>query len=292
MSIRKIIQVLSLSFLFFSLPVMASAEADADVLLEAEDTHKTHNADDVAKELANPNTALASIVFKNQYKLYTGDLPDADDQNSAITLFQPVLPFPLESGSQIIFRPIIPITWNSPAGINFKNESGIADISFDLVYAPKAKNGWITALGIVSTLPTATNDALGKDKFTLGPDILFGRVTKEYVLGVHPSHQWDIAGSGDVGVSFSSVQLFALSLLGKGWVVGSDPTLTYDWKQDEWEIPINLIVSKTLIIGGRPWKFGTEINYFVDQNSDFGPKWMFSFNITPVIENGLVKLFQ
>jgi len=219
-------------------------------------------------------------------------LPDADDQNSAITSFQPVLPFPLESGSQIIFRPFIPITWSAPAGNNFKNKSGIADISFDLVYAPKAKNHWVTALGIVSTLPTATSDALGQDKFTLGPDILFGRVTDKYVLGIHPSHQWDVTGSGDVGVSFSSAQLFALSLLGNGWTVGTDPTINYDWKQDEWEIPINLIVSKTVILGGRPWKFGTEINYFVDQNSDFGPRWMFSFNITPVIENGLAKLFH
>ncbi len=33
-----------------------------------------------------------------------------------MTLFQPILPFPLESGSQIIFRPAIPIIWDSPTG--------------------------------------------------------------------------------------------------------------------------------------------------------------------------------
>ena len=293
MAIRKIIIALSLSFLFFSLPVMASEKANDEAGEEAKiETKETKTADEVAKELANPNTALASIVFKNQFTLFTGDLPEADDQNSVITLFQPVLPFPLESGAQIIFRPIIPITWNAPAGNNFKNKTGIADISFDLVYAPKAKNGWITALGIVSLLPTATNDDLGIDKLTLGPDILFGRVTKEYVLGIHPSHQWDIGGSGDEDVSFSSAQLFGLSLLGKGWTIGTNPTITYDWEQSEWEIPINLIVTKTVIIGGRPWKFGTEFNYYVDQDSDFGPRWMFSFNITPVIENGLAKWFK
>ncbi|MBW1749944.1 MAG: hypothetical protein JRJ37_04455, partial [Deltaproteobacteria bacterium] len=72
MTIIKKMHVLSLSLLFFSLPVMASAEAEVEAEVEAEETH---NADDVAKELANPNTTLASIVFKNQFTLFTGDLP-------------------------------------------------------------------------------------------------------------------------------------------------------------------------------------------------------------------------
>ena len=287
MSIRKIIHTLSLSFLlsisflFFPLPIMAGDEAE-----------KNLSADEVSKELANPNTTLASLVFKNQFRSFAGDLPDADDQTSAITLFQPILPFPLDSGSQIIFRPAIPIIWDSPAGNNFDSEAGIGDISFDLVYAPEAVNGWITALGIIGTLPTATNGKLGMDKLSLGPDILFGRVTKKYVLGINPSHQWDIAGSGDEDVSISKMQIFAALLLGKGWSFGSEPIINYDWEQEQWEIPINCIISKTVLIGGRPWKFGTEINYYVERNDDFSPRWMFGINITPVIKNGLVKFFQ
>jgi len=253
---------------------------------------KTVNAEDVAKELANPNTTLASLVFKNQFRSYAGDLPGADDQTSAITLFQPILPFPLDSGDQIIFRPAIPFIWDSPSGNNFSSESGIGDISFDLVYAPKSDDEYITAFGIVSTLPTASNDKLGNDKFTLGPDFLYGRVTDKSVLGIHPSHQWDIGGSGDKDISLTSMQIYAARLLGKGWLVGSEPIMTYDWEEKQWEIPVNLIASKTMVIGGRPWKIGAEINYYVERNDDFSPRWMFAVNITPVIENGLVKFFQ
>jgi hypothetical protein len=40
------------------------------------------SAEEVARELANPNNSLASLTFKNQYRLYTGDLPNADDQDN------------------------------------------------------------------------------------------------------------------------------------------------------------------------------------------------------------------
>ena len=36
------------------------------------------SADAVAKELANPNNSLANLTFKNQFRWYTGDLPNAD----------------------------------------------------------------------------------------------------------------------------------------------------------------------------------------------------------------------
>lgn len=68
------------------------------------------STDEVARELANPNNSLASLTFKNQYRAYTGDLPNADDQNNYTLLFQPVFPFtlkPTESGGKanLFIRP-------------------------------------------------------------------------------------------------------------------------------------------------------------------------------------------
>ncbi len=40
----------------------------------------TASADEIAAELANPNTPLASLTFKLQFRGFTGDLPNADDQ--------------------------------------------------------------------------------------------------------------------------------------------------------------------------------------------------------------------
>ena len=49
---------------------------------ESTGSEGSKSADEVAKELANPNTSLASLTFKNQYRWYTGDLPGADDQDA------------------------------------------------------------------------------------------------------------------------------------------------------------------------------------------------------------------
>ena len=60
------------------------------------------SAAETAKELANPNTALASLKFKNIYTTYKGDLPGADSETSFTMLFQPSLPFPLDNGGKVI----------------------------------------------------------------------------------------------------------------------------------------------------------------------------------------------
>lgn len=255
---------------------------------------KALTAEEAAKELANPNTPLASLNFKNQFRWFDGDLPNADGQSSYTMLFQPSLPFPLDNGGLVFFRPAIPLVANQPVpgGSGFNEESGIGDIVFDLAYAPKRDDGLLVAYGVVSSLPTATNDALGSDRFTLGPEILYGKLTKEYVLGVFPNHQWSIAGSGNKDISLTTIQVFASILPGGGWNYGSGPIINYDWKSEQWTVPLNFNFGKTIIWNKKPWKLSMEINYYVERADAFAPEWMIGFNITPVVKNGLTSWFK
>jgi len=136
------------------------------------------SAEEIARDLANPNTPLASLTFKFQFRTYEGDLPNADDQNGTTLLFQPTLPFPLTNGDKVLFRPAIPLQFDQPvynAGkLDFDDEFGLGDISFDLAYAKTTDKGLLLAGGIISTVPTATDDKLGKDRFTLGPEFMIG----------------------------------------------------------------------------------------------------------------------
>ena len=61
--------------------------------------------------------------------------------------------------------------------------------------------------------------------------------------------------------------------------------MDYDWVTDDWTIPLQIIGSRTIKVGGTPLLLELEINYYVDQPDEFGPKWMFGFNITPVVNN-------
>jgi hypothetical protein len=253
------------------------------------------SATELAAELSNPNTAVATLTFKNQFRWFEGDLPNADDQSSYTLLFQPALPFALDSGDKIIWRPAIPIVVDQPvfdpSTGGFEGETGLGDIVFDLAYAPKTDSGLLLAYGLITSLPTATNDALGTDRWTLGPEILIGMVNPKYIVGIFPSHQWDIAGSGDIDINLTSIQAFYTYLPGGGWNVGTAPIITYDWEAEQWTVPLQINAGKTVVLKGRPWKFSMELNYYIEKADSFGPEWMLSLNIAPVVKNGLARLF-
>ncbi|MDJ0835478.1 MAG: hypothetical protein QNK37_03115 [Acidobacteriota bacterium] len=254
------------------------------------------SADEIAAKLANPNGSLATLNFKLQYRTYDGDLPNACDQSSTTLLFQPALPFKRQDGSTVFFRPAIPIQLDSPvfdAGADdFDSEAGLGDIAFDLAYGKTSKSGFLWALGMIAAMPTATEDALGTDRWTLGPELLLGKLSKKYVLVFFPNHQWSLGDSEHADINLTSIQLTGTVLPGGGWNLGTSPLLTYDHESSQWSIPLNFSFGKTVIRGGRPWKLGMEANYFLEQPDAFGPEWFIGLSVAPVVENGLAKWFQ
>ncbi|ARN74374.1 hypothetical protein [Oceanicoccus sagamiensis] len=254
------------------------------------------SAETIARDLANPNTPLASLNFKYQYRTFDGDLPGANDQDGHLVLFQPTLPFPLDNGDKILFRPAVPIQIAQPVfdatKADFDDEQGIGDTSMDVAYAMTSDTGLLTALGVIATIPTATEDNLGNDKWTLGPEVLLGKIGKTYVVGAFPNHQWDVGGSGDKDINLTTMQLFGILLPGGGWNYGSTPIFSYDHETEEWTAPLNFTFGKTVINNGRPWKLSVEVNYYVESPDLFGPEWMIGLSIAPVVENGLAGWFK
>ncbi|MDD1823446.1 hypothetical protein LRP52_14715 [Photobacterium sp. ZSDE20] len=257
--------------------------------------NSNQTAEQAAKELANPNTAYASLNLKLQY---SGGYDGGGD--SFATVLQPTLPFPLDNGDKVIFRPAISYVQNDfnvnmPTSSQHMDQSGVSDVSFDLAYAPKMEGGTIAAFGLFASLPTGSSE-LTADQFAVGPEFMYGKVSAERVVGVFPSHLYGVSGNGadhsDTRINKTSTQLFWVELLEGGWTVGSAPTLSYDWNKDQAEIPLNISVSKTTVLNGRPWKFGIEVNYYIEKDEKTRPDFMLSFNISPVVENKLASLFD
>ncbi|MFZ3407879.1 hypothetical protein L2D52_09410 [Vibrio chagasii] len=263
------------------------------VAIANEESNQT--AEQAAKELANPNTAYASLNLKLQY---SGGYDGGGD--SFATVLQPTLPFPMENGDKIIFRPAISYVQNdfnvnTPISSQHMDQSGVSDISFDLAYAPKMEGGTIAAFGVFASLPTGSSE-LTADQFAVGPEFMYGKVSADRVVGVFPSHLYGVSGNGadysDTRINKTSTQLFWVELLEGGWTVGSAPTLSYDWNKEQAEIPLNISVSKTTVFNGRPWKFGIEANYYIEKDEKTRPDFMLSFNVSPVVENKLASLFD
>lgn len=252
------------------------------------------SADELAAELSNPNTAVATLTFKNQFRWFDGDLPNADSQSSYTLLFQPSLPFVLDSGDKIIWRPAVPLLLGQPVfehgESSFGSVDGLGDIVMDFAYAPSRDDGLLMAFGLITSLPTATND-LGSDRWTLGPEMLIAKSYSKGLYGIFPNHQWDVAGSGNAIINLTTIQPMFVYLPGGGWNVGTGPSITYDWESEQWTVPLQLNAGKTVVWGGRPWKLSVEVNYYIEKADTFGPKWMLSFNIAPVVKNGLASLF-
>ncbi|MCE2570263.1 hypothetical protein [Motilimonas eburnea] len=256
----------------------------AFVFVSSASADNKSNQAEVAKELANPNTAFASLNIKLQYNDgYQGG------GDNFTTVFQPSLPFPLENGDKVLFRPAISYIDND---FSENDKSGFSDISFDLAYAPNRSDNSIFAIGMIASLPTGSDEFSAK-QLAIGPEVLFGKVSAERVVGIFPNHLVGVAGSGidDGRVNKTSAQVFWTELLDQGWTMGSAPTFSYDWESDQAEIPINFSITKTSILGGRPWKVGIEANYYVEKAESTRPDFMIGFNITPVVENKLTALF-
>jgi hypothetical protein len=281
------------AFSFVSMLAPMAWSQNALVTLK-EEHHSQKSADEIARELANPNNSLASLTFKSQYRWYEGSIPGAENQDNLTMVFQPVFPFTMEptaSGGKanLFVRPGIPLLIDQPvfdpATGTFGTETGLGDIGFDIGYGVTEPNGFLWAYGLVGTLPTATISEIGGGQWRFGPELLFAKFEKWGLYGIFPSHQWNVAGWEDQSFSNSQIQMFLVGLPGDGWSVGTTPILNYDWQSDQWSIPLNLTVSKTVKIGSTPWKLAAEINYYVEKPDSFGSEWMIGINITPVVKN-------
>ncbi|CAK3040850.1 Neuromedin U [Vibrio crassostreae] len=287
----KILITCTLLAAMHTVPTMANESPEASPKIEdskatVESVEKQSAAEKAAKELANPNTVYATMTFKFQY---SGGFEEGG--NNMTTLFQPSMPMPLANGDKVFFRPAIAYTANS--GKNNKNDDGgFTDLSFDLAYSPSLSDpSKLLALGVFTTLPTGSNGFSG-EQYAMGPELFYGKLSTNRVLGTLTTHQWGFGEKdGMTKTNKTGVQLMWVEIGKGGWTYGSVPQMSYDWANNQAEIPINLMVSKTTIIGQRPWKLGIEANYYVEK-ADHRPDFMLNFSVAPVVENKLATMLQ
>jgi len=270
------------------LPLLIFASIDVQQS-GAEGTNKGKSAAEIAHELANPNTTLGFMAFPIDYTIYDGDLPDADDQDAWKISFQPSLPYPIAKGMNFFLRPLIPVILDQPVpgpdGFESKGVN-LGDIAFDAALGKSLPSGWQIIGGMVGTLPTATDDALGLDQLLLGPEFFMGKKTDWGFLGALVSHQWDVAGEDDYNTSITGGQYFYTINLKNAWQIQAQPTWSYNHEADsgnKWTFPLGIGASKTIIAGKTPWKFSLQYWYYSESPDDFGPKHQIRFQIAPVV---------
>ena len=249
------------------------------------------SAEEIAAELANPNSTLGTMSFNFDYISLGGDIPGASSQDAFRMTFQPSLPYPLSKTTNLFIRPAIPLIIsqdvpNAAGGFDSKGVD-LGDITFDASLARGFPSGVVVIGGLTGTLPTASNDALGLDQWLLGPEFAIAKVQKWGVFGLLLTHQWDIAGEDAFSTSISAGQYFYSINLRNGWQIAGSPTFSYNHKADsdnKFTLPLAIGVSKTTIIGGRPWKFGVQYWHYLESPDLIGPDWQIRFSVSPVVK--------
>lgn len=268
--------------------VAASLAVPSPCLGQAERFQKS--ADDIARELANPNATLGGLIFNFDQTWYDGELPDARDQRGTKLAFQPSLPYSVAEGVNVFLRPLVPVYFSQPVyGETGFEQKGfnLGDISTDAVLGKTWQSGLVTMVGVFASFPTATDDALSANQTILGPEAVVGYGGHWGFVGVLISQGWGLASDATQRASSMGGQYFLVLNLGKGWQFNSQPLFSYNWKASEGNrltLPIPLGVKKTLTVGSTYVNLTLQYFYYAVAPDNFGPKHQIRFVVTPIVK--------
>ncbi|WP_260691828.1 transporter [Rhizobium leguminosarum] len=206
---------------------------------------------DLAKKLSNPVASLISVPFQLNYDHGFG--PEHGDRETLN--IQPVIPFSLNEDWNVISRTIIPVIWQHDVAGPSGNQFGFGDITQSFFFSPKepTAGGIIWGAGPVFLLPTGTDDLIGSGKLGLGPTVVVLKQDGPWTVGALANHIWSVAGDGGrPDISSTFLQPFVSYTTSDAWTFTLNTESTYDWKADQWSVPINVQVSKVVKFGSQP----------------------------------------
>ncbi|MCP4259703.1 MAG: neuromedin U [Planctomycetes bacterium] len=227
---------------------------------------------DLAKKAQNPIANLISLPFQNNTNFGIG--PDDETQN--ILNIQPVWPFSITENWNLITRTILPVI-SQPDILTGGDGTitGLGDVTFSSWFSPKDSGKLTWGAGPILLLPTATDDALGADKWGAGASVVLLTMPGHWVIGSLFSNVWSFAGSGDQDVNLFTWQYFLNYNLPKNWYLTSAPIITANWEADSdntWTVPFGGGFGKIFKIGKQPVN-GQVGAYYNVKKPDSGPDW-------------------
>ena len=237
-------------------------------------------AAELARKLSNPIASLISMPLQYNYDKYGGTNDGAAVSKLNV---QPVIPFSLNEDWNLISRTIIPLIDQQDFPVAATNESGLGDITASLFFSPKSPTagGWIWGAGPVLLLPTATQDVLGTEKWGIGPTGVVLKQTGPWTVGMLANHIWAAGGNGSRNnVSATFLQPFVTYTTKTHTTFSANTESTYDWKNEQWQVPLHVAVAQLFRIGTQMLQFQVAGRYWAEA-PDNGPEgWGLRLQLT------------
>ncbi len=235
--------------------------------------------DSLAKKSQNP---LGSLISANFEYNYLEDVGPDDNGTDHVFSFKPVYPV-AGDGYNWILRGIVPVIHQDERFKEQGSQSGLGDINLQAYWVPDPTGTITWGVGPSLITPTATDDRLGSDKWSLGPAVAIIAMPGKWLFGALTQNVWDIAGDNDEpDVNQFLFQYFINYNFDNGWYLTSTPTMTANWEadssSDRWTIPVGGGVGKVARFGDQPVDF--KLQYYKNIESPHGTAdWSVQFNM-------------
>ncbi len=238
---------------------------------------------DLAKQSLNPVANLISLPLQNNWDFEIGP---ADAMRYTLNV-QPVIPFTLNDEYNLITRTIVPYIYAEAPVRTMNDKSGLGDILQSFFFSPKEPiNGWIVGAGPVFLYPSASKDELGTEKWCAGPTAVLLKQVSGWTYGILFNHLWSFAGDDDrSNVNATFLQPFVSFTTRTFTTFGVNTESTYDWKNSDWTVPINVTASQLLKLGNQPFSLQLGWRTYAEAPSG-GPDWGLRFVVTFLFPKG------
>lgn len=195
---------------------------------------------------------------------------------------QPTIAFNLTKGLSLVTREILPIVHRPgpPSSID-----GLGDIALQLFLTPRKRSKFLWGVGPAFVFPSATDDAIGTEKWSAGPAVIVTYSTGRWVFGAIANQLWSFAGANDRrGVSVMTLRPLVNYNLSHGWYLVSSPSIGASWKADDvnhlWLVPVGGGVGKAFSLSPSLGLNTVLEAYYHVVSPPIGPKWQLRFQLT------------
>jgi hypothetical protein len=204
-------------------------------------------------------------------------------QGPATTLnIQPVIPFAISSGANVILRVIMPLD-SHPGPSSDVRLSGLGDVTATAFFTPSKAHTLTVGIGPVFILPAATDPALSAEKFGVGSAFVALVQPSHWTIGVLYNQIWSTSGAVDRDAfQITFIQPFVNYNLGQGLSVGYSMEATANWKaasSNTWNAPTVFKVAKVTALGHQHVQIEDGAGPVV-ATSDGAATWRFRLNLS------------
>jgi len=261
--------------------------------------------EELSKEIANPLAQIWNLSFQYNHTSMSSKDVDLIAGNNYIdtTLFQPVLPIPINDTWTAFARPVItyvkgPTTgtvYGTPAhpiAIGENREGKLGDLILPMGVGVAKKEGWSWGAGATFIFPTSQHDVLASHQFQAGPTALLLWGNKDWMIGGHLQHWWGVSNESGYDnqekANHSDLQYFIIYHLPDAWQLRASPHVTVNWnaeKDNKLTLPVALGIGKMLKVGPMPVMLMAEYQKSLITPDNLGKDETLMFQANFIIKN-------